>query len=208
MSLTLHDYELSADGYKARLLLGFLGLEHARVAVDVYPGDEANGPAFRALNPFGTVPVLQDGAITVRTPEGILIHLAATRDPARRWLPDDPARRSAVMDWLMFAAGPLKAADEARLSAMLRLPPRWADPEAGTRDAFRTLDDHLVRQAIREGFLVGDTATIADLACFPAVVLAVEFGSALEAYPKLRAWTRRIRKMPGFIAMPGIPEFL
>lgn len=209
MPLVLHDYELSADAYKARLLLALLGLDYEKVPVDVFPGRETDGAAFRRLNPRGTVPVLVDGDVVVRSPEAILVHLASTRDPAGAWLPRDPAGFAAVMDWLTFAAHDLKAADEARLEEMVRIPPTVADPAGGTRRAYRILDDHLARQSFDGvGFLAGSTPTIADIACFPAVILSIEFGCALEEYPKLRTWTRRIRALPGFVAMPGVPEFL
>ncbi|WP_181703169.1 glutathione S-transferase family protein [Chthonobacter albigriseus] len=209
MALVLHDYELSADAYKARLLVSILGLDCVKVPVDVFPGRETDGAAFRAVNPRGTVPVLVDGDIVIRSPEAILAHLAARHDPSGRWLPRDAAGYAATLDWLAFAAHDLKAADEARLEEMLGLPPTVADPLGGTRRAYRILDDHLVRQSF-DGlpFLVGDTPTVADIACFPAVVLSIEFGCALEEYPKLRSWTRRIRALPGFVAMPGVPEFL
>ena len=209
MTLVLHDYELSADAYKARLMLALLGVDHRRVPVDVHPGREQDGDAFRRLNPHGTVPVLVDGDVTVRSAEAILCHLAARHDPARTWLPEDPAAFAATMDWLIFAARDLDAADEARLEEMLGTPPRLADPKAAARRAFRILEDHLVRQCLSGAdFLVRDRPTIADVAAFPAAALAVDFGDAREGFPRLRVWTRRIRALPGFIAMPGVPEFL
>ena len=42
--LTLHDYELDDACYKVRLLLGALGLNYAKVAVDVHPGREQLSP--------------------------------------------------------------------------------------------------------------------------------------------------------------------
>ncbi len=207
MPIILHDYELSSDAYKARLMLALLDVAHDRVPVDVFPGRETDSTAFRALNPLGTVPVLTDGAVVLRTAEAILVHLASTRDPSGSWLPS--GQMAAIMDWLVFAARDLKAADEARLQEMLRIRPTVADPLAGARRAYRILDDRLARQGFAGlGYLAGAFPTIADIACFPPVALSVEFGWALEEFPKLRNWTRRIRALPGFVAMPGVPEFL
>ena len=67
----------------------------------------------------------------------------------------------------------------------------------------------MVLQGFRDAaFLTGRLPTIADIAVFPAVALAVDFGCVLEEFPKLRAWTRRIRALPGFITMPGVPDHL
>lgn len=207
MPIVLHDYELSSDAYKARLMLALLGIGYKRVPVDVFPGRETESVPFRGLNPLGTVPVLTDGSIVLRTAEAILVHLATTRDPSGAWLP--AGQHGPVLDWLVFAARDLRAADEARLSEMLRIPPTIADPLAGARRAYRILDDHLARQGFAGlAYLAGASPTIADIACFPPVALSVEFGWALEEFPKLRNWTRRIRALPGFVAMPGVPEFL
>jgi len=53
-------------------------------------------------------------------------------------------------------------------------------------------------------WLAGERATIANIACYPYVALAPEGGIALDAYPSVRAWLKRVENLPGYIAMPGI----
>jgi glutathione S-transferase len=209
MALVLYDYELSADAYKVRLFLALLGISYTKRLVDAHPGNETQSAEFLALNPRGTLPVLVDDGLTLAGAEAILCHLAATRGAGRNWLPHDPAAFAACMSWLFYAAQELRAAETARLEAMLGVPSPIADARAKARAALRVLDDHLVLQALHGlPFLVGTHPTIADVALFAPAALAIDFGCALEEFPKLRAWTRRIRALPGFIAMPGIPEFL
>ncbi|MNO66907.1 hypothetical protein D3C76_577060 [compost metagenome] len=52
----------------------------------------------------------------------------------------------------------------------------------------------------------GDHPTIADIACFPYVMLSDEGGISLIDYPALRRWTDRIKRLPGFIVMSGVFE--
>lgn len=209
MSLVLHDWELSADAYRARLLLGVLGCAYERVPVDVVPGGETGTAAFRALSPTGAMPVLVDGDVALSEIGAILIHLAECRDRAGTWLPRDPARRAVCLDRLLFALGPLRACDAARAEALLDTPAALADPVAAARSALRVLESRLARQALAgEDFLVPGGPTVADLAAFPAAALAVDWGEDLALMPRTRLWTRRVRALPGFVTTPGVPEFL
>ena len=45
---------------------------------------------------------------------------------------------------------------------------------------------------------------MADIACFPYVMLSDEAGISLIDYPAIRRWTDRIKRLPGFTVMSGI----
>lgn len=200
----LFDYELSATAYAVRLMAGLLGVAYDRRPVDVHPGRVTAGADFLAVNPRGTVPVWTEGGLTLTSVPAILWHMS--RD-APVWQGGE--RVAETLDWLAFAHHDLAAADAARLEAMLGRPSPTAEPVAAARRALRILDDRLARQRIDgAGFLIGAHPTVADVASFPAVALAVDFGEALEAYPTLRAWTRRMRGLPGFVTTPGVPDHL
>ena len=47
--------------------------------------------------------------------------------------------------------------------------------------------------------------TLAECAVMPYVALAPEGGIDLAPYPSVLAWIDRIRALPGFVPMPGIP---
>jgi glutathione S-transferase len=209
MTLVLYDHPLSADCYRVRLLLALLGTPWTQIAVDEIPGRETADKRLRVLNPRGSLPFLADGELVLSQVGAILCHLADTRDPTGRWLPQAPKLRALCLERLCFALGDLASADHARNEAVFGRPSPLDDPRSAARRAFRLLESALAAAHLDgEGFLAGRQATIADVAAFPAVALAADFGCLLEAYPKLRGWTRRVRALPGFIACPGIPEFL
>ena len=207
-SITLYDFELSANCYKVRLLLAFLKLDYTRVAVNVFPGFEQRKPPFRELNPLGQVPVLIDGDLVLRDSQAILAYLAKTYDTSGRWLPSEPEVFGQVMMWLFFAASELSAATTARLHDMLDFPADEAAVKKSARNAFRIMDDHMTRRE-HEGatWFAGDHATLADIALFPSIALSRDFGVEHDEYPALRRWMRRLRGIDGFIVMPGIPAF-
>jgi glutathione S-transferase len=206
--LTLHDYELDDNCYKVRLLLGALGLKVTKVAVDVHPGREQRSPKYLRLNPLGTLPILLDGDFVLHGAEAILAYLAHTYDAAQCWLPREPECFGSVMMWLGFAGGELRAASLARLHHMLEVEADAPRLDREARQAFCIMDDHMTRREFDgAGWFVGAAPTIADIALFPAIALSRDFGIEHDEYPALRRWMRRVRGVPGFVPMPGVPSF-
>ena len=189
--LRLHDYILSPEAYTVRLMLALLDVPHEKIAVDAYPGN-------------AEVPVLEDGGTILRDPGLILTYLARAHDPA--WLPAEHA--GDISHWLAFAALDLSALNQARRIALFGQPGDLDALQSKARAALRKLEDHLTLQAM-DGFdwLAGHTPSIADIAIFPAVALSHDSGIGHEDYPAIHLWQRRIRSLPRFIGMPGIPDY-
>lgn len=203
----LHDYVLSGSCYKVRLFLSLLGVPYEARAVDFYPGREHKSPAMLALNPLGQIPILEDDGLVLRDAQAILAHLANKHDGDGVWLPRDD-RFGPVMMWLSFAGGELMAISAARMIGMLGYPGDLETLQKKGRAALRVLDDHLADRAIAGSeWVVGETPTIADIALFPYVALSHDAGIGHEDYPAINLWQRRVRKLPNFIGMPGIPDY-
>ena len=197
--IRLYDYELSGSCYKVRLLLGFLQVECQIVPVDFVNGEHKR-PDFLTLNPFGEIPVLEDGALRLRDAQAILVYLASRYDEQRVWYPDDAQARGLIHQWLAVGGGELMSISAARLTKSLRYQLDLDRLHATAHRALGILDAHVATRT----FLELDRPTIADLACFPYSALAHEAGIDVSPYPNLVAWTRRIRALPGFTSMPGV----
>ena len=66
----------------------------------------------------------------------------------------------------------------------------------------------MTRREFDDGrWFVGATPTIADIALFPGIALCRDFGIDHDEYPALRRWMARLRTIPGFVTMPGIPSY-
>ena len=203
----LCDYVLSGSCYKVRLLLNMLGIAHETKAVDFFPGREHKRPEFLALNPLGQLPVFEDDGLVLRDAQAILAHLANKHDTTGQWLPRDE-RFGPVMMWLSFAGGELMAISGARMIAMLNYPGDLAALQTKARTALRLLDDHLADRAqAGKLWIIGDTPSIADIAMFPYVALSHDAGIGHEDYPAINLWQRQVRKLPGFVGMPGVPDY-
>lgn len=202
--IRLYRFALSGHAHRAELMLSLLGLPVEKIDVDL-PNGAQKSPDFLAKNPFGQVPVIEDGDITIADSNAILVYLATRYDASGRWLPRDPAQAARVQQWLSIAAGQL--AFGPALARIIRVFGRKIDPTmplALAAQLYGVMDAHLAQQP----YLVGDQATIADVAMYSYTAHAPEGGVSLEPYPNIRAWLGRIEALPGFVAMPRstIPE--
>ncbi|WP_412066593.1 glutathione S-transferase family protein [Rhizobium sp. SYY.PMSO] len=202
--MKLHDYVLSPSCYKVRLMAAILGIKLEIRPVDFHPGAEHRGPELLALNPAGSIPILEDGDLVLTESSAMLAYLAA--DAAPEWLGHGSPRETARMQqWLSFSHRLTANLGGARLHEMLLRPGDIKALRVQGIAALRELEAGLFEQSERGmQFLAANRATIADIACFPYVALAPDGGISLDPYPLIRLWMRAIRSLPGFIEMPGI----
>jgi glutathione S-transferase len=80
------------------------------------------------------------------------------------------------------------------------------EARAGAHRLFRILDEHLWfrEQEARDWICNADHPTIADIACFPYIMLSEEGGISRQDFAAIRRWCDRFKRVPGFIVMPGI----
>jgi glutathione S-transferase len=198
--IQLYGHEISGNCYKVKLLLSLLGLEYDWIKVDLLKGEQKS-PDFLALNPFGQVPVLVDGAVTLADAQAILVYLARQYG-GDRWLPVEPLPLAQVVRWLSTAAGEVRQGPEsARLYHLFKATSISLE-RAHQRTEFilTQLDQHLGR----DRWLALGRPTIADIAVFPYIALAADGQIDLTPYPQVRGWIERITQLPGFVGMRGI----
>ncbi|RCW22572.1 glutathione S-transferase [Ciceribacter lividus] len=202
--MKLYDYVLSPSCYKVRLMAALAGVKLELRPVDFHPGAEHRGAEILALNPAGTIPILEDGDLLLTESSAMLAYLAAKAAPA--WLGNGSAEEIAkTQQWLAFSARLTSSLGGARLHQMLLVPGDIESLQARGIAALRELEQGLFEQAERgQRFLAADRPTIADIACFPYVALAPDGNVLLDPYPMIRLWSRALRSLDGFIEMPGI----
>lgn len=200
-SVRLHQHPLSGHCHRVELLASLLGLPVELVEIDVLQG-EHKSPEFLARNPFGQIPVLEDGDLVLADSNAILVYLALAYDPSRRWYPSDPVAAAEVQKWLSVAAGQLASGPAtARLVTLFKLPLDHDKAKETAGQLFTVLEAHLGSRP----FLAGEAATIADVALYAYTARAPEGGVSLMPYPNVRAWLSRIEALPDFVPMPEVP---
>ena len=76
-----------------------IGLPYEIVGMD-HPAHDLDSPAFRALNPFGQIPVIEDDGVVVSESGAILLYLARK---SGKLMPHDLAGEAQVLRWSFTA---------------------------------------------------------------------------------------------------------
>lgn len=196
-TIHLYQFPLSGHAHRVKLFLSLLRLLFEETLVDLTKGAHKR-PEFLALNPFGQVPVIQDGDVTLADSNAILTYLALRYDESGRWLPRDPVGAAKVQRWLSVAAGALvNGPGDARVNVLFGRPQDERCAQIAAQ-LFQRLDAHLATSP----YLAAEHPTIADIALYTYTSHAPEGGVSLEPYPQLRAWLARIEALPGYVSMP------
>ena len=196
--MKLHHFPLSGHAHRAHLFLGLLGVEYELAHVDLASGAHKQ-PDFLALNPFGQVPVLEDGPVVIPDSNAILVYLAK-KYGRTDWLPDSPAEAAAVQRWLSVAAGQIAFGPcAARLVTLFGAPFNHAEVIARAHSILKLVEKQLAGRS----WIVGGTApTIADVALYSYIARAPEGDVDLSPYPLVLAWLKRVETLHGFVPFP------
>ncbi|AWB66595.1 glutathione S-transferase [Saccharobesus litoralis] len=197
VAIKLYTFPLSGHAHRVHVFLSLLGLDFELVNVDL-PGGEHKQPAFLTKNPFGQVPAIDDGDLSLADSNAILLYLANKYDESGEWSPQEPAAAARVQQFLSLAAG--KVAYGPAAARLCTLFGAKMDHQQAITMAHAVLTE---LEAYLEGkdWLVGDKPTIADVANYTYIAHAPEGDVSLQDYANIRAWLARFEALPGFVPM-------
>ena len=198
--IKLYDFELSGSCYKLRLLMNILGVKYEPITVD-FVNKEHKTDKYTRLNPFGEIPIFEDNGLILRDAQAIMVYLARKYDKTNQWYPDNAEAMGRINQWLSTGGGEVMNSAGARLVKILNYPLDLEKLQAGANRVFKIMDAHLAK---RDWLELGHP-TIGDIACFPYTAMAGEGGIDLAPYPNILKWIGRMKRIPGFIPMPGVP---
>ena len=190
--ILIHDFPHGARGLRVAWLCEEMGLPYAMKPVGFPPGSE-----YRSLNPFGTVPFLQDGEVSMSESIAMLLYLTRKYGPTGLLPSDDDSRHATVLQFSLFG--------EAALSSPMS--PLLAERFGAPNDAKRNwsavgiesrLTGNIGRLSDQLGdreFLVGDTLTIADISVVTALRIWMR-GLRQDVSPTLRRYCAQLEGRP------------
>ena len=186
-------YWPTPNGQKIAIMLEECGLPYKTIPVDIGSGDQF-AAEFLRISPNNRMPAIVDTETGMSVFEGgaILLYLA---EKTGRLLPDEPAGRSEVMQWLFWQAGGLGPM-AGQLSHFVNYTkqdvPYAHQRYANEYDRLLAVMD--VRLRDRE-FLAGEYS-IADIASFPWVLPYKRLGNDLDKFANLRRWFDHLKQRP------------
>jgi glutathione S-transferase len=209
--VTLHGYRLSVYTWIARAVLAAKAVQYTPIEVDPFAENLAD--SFRAISPFGRVPVLQHGALTIHETVAIARYVDAAFD-GPSLTPSDPVAQArmaqviAIVDnygyWPM-----VRQVFVQRASPGLRGAPVDAAELANGLAASRTVLAALEAIAREGRVLNGRAVTLADYHLAPMVdyfARAPEGAEALSACPALSDWWAGARRLDALRATDPGPD--
>jgi GST-like protein len=184
------------NGRKISILLEALGLEYRVHSVNIL-NDEQFTPAFLAISPNNKIPAIidsdgPDGAsISLFETGAILLYLA---EKTGRFLPNDATKKYQVYEWLMWQMGGfgpfLGQAHHFNRFAPEPIPYALQRYNNEAQRLWRVLDTRLTNRNY-----VVDELSIADFAIYPWAARYEWQNIALNDFPNVAAWMKRMESL-------------
>lgn len=163
-------------------------------------------PAYRAMNPNGLVPTLEDGDLVLWESNAIVRYLAAQYGRSTLWI-EDAAARAKAEKWMDWTTSTLATPFRDVFWNVVRLTPDKQDHaalEKGRQNCcglFSVVDATLAAQP----YLSGDKFGIGDIPLGSFVYAWFEMSIQRPDLPHLAAWYARLRERPAYQKAVMIP---
>ena len=196
------------NGHKIHIMLEECGLPYKVIPIDIGAGDQFQ-PEFLKISPNNKMPAMVDPdgpdgrPIALFESGAILIYLA---EKTGKFLPSDPRRRYAALQWLMFQmgnAGPMMG----QTHHFVKYNPgrsEYAEQRylAENRRLYGVLDKQLT-----EHQFLADTYSIADIATWPWISRFEWQTIDLNQFPNVKRWYTAIAVRPAVQKGYQVPKF-
>jgi len=189
----------SLNVQKVMWLVGELSLPHEHVSVGG-PFGGTREPAFRAMNPNGLVPVVEEGGLAIWESHAILRYLGARYGGEALW-PQDAGERSLFdrwMDWCLAHWQP--AFSTGVFWGYYRTPEAKRDwPSIHRSIALCAELMRLVEGALQDReFLAGDRLTLGDIPLGTSLFRYFDLDIERPSLPRVEAWYARLKSRPAY----------
>ena len=192
--------------FELTLASGTMGPDgHVSTGAAPYGGVDA--PRYRAMNPNGTVPTIEDGDCVLWESNAIVTYLGL-RHGHGTLVDGSPENLGRAVQWMSWTNERLEphlhtlVMELRRLREDLRTPGEVARAVHGITPALEVLDAHLADNA----FVAGDRFSMGDIPAGAAARRWQVFAQEGPATPHLDAWLARLGRREGFRRHIAPPE--
>ncbi|MDR3506821.1 MAG: glutathione S-transferase family protein [Caulobacteraceae bacterium] len=186
--MRIYGDSISGNCLKVKWVADHLGLAYDWMETGVL-GGETRAPSFLALNPAGQVPVvvLSDGRPLAQS-NAIIFHLAE----GSPLIPADAYDRARMLEWMFWEQYSHEPYIAVARFHVKYLGKPVADLEPKLVERGHAALARMEQALAGGGFLVGDAASLADVALAAYTRMAGDGGFDLSAYPAVAAWITRV----------------
>lgn len=204
---TLYGSKLSGNSYKARLICELLNIKYQWIEVDILT-QENRQAEFLRINPLGQVPVLtiepddspannkptlllESNAIIRYLADGSALVPSSTLDYAKMW------------QWLLYEQVEVRPnlASVRFIKKFQNMIPSRLEEYQQKFDKSKDILSYLDNQLQGKAYILGDSASLADISLYAYTHNAEEGGLDLSPYQNLRSWFKRIESLPNFVKL-------
>jgi glutathione S-transferase len=160
-----------------------------------------SAPEFRALNPVGMVPVIDDDGTVVWESNVVVRYLAASRGRTDL-LPGAPAARARVEQWMDWQASDFNNSWRVCFQALVRRNPAFQDKGAidASIDLFNRLVGVIDAELARTGgYIAGTSFTVADIVIGLSLHRWQSVPMPRPAYANVDRYLGRLLERPAFV---------
>jgi len=189
--MKLYNFFRSSASYRVRIALNLKGVPYEYVPIHLRRGGgEQYTPAYKALNPQGIIPTLEDDGRVLTQSLAILEYLEE-RYPEPALLPRDPADRATVRSMALAIACEVHPLQNLRVLNYVKDVLHHTEEETNAwgrhwvTQGLTALEQMVRAVANRGAFCFGSAPSLADLCLVPQLVNARRFGCDLSACPTL-----------------------
>ena len=190
--ITIYDFPSGARGLRVAWLCEEMGLHYTMMHIG-FPPDNA----YRALNPFGTVPFLQDGSVAIAESIAIMLYVAQKYGPTDILPRADDGRFAKVLQFTLFGEASLSSPMTPLLAARFGAPDdqkrNWS--AVGAESRLKGAIDRLGDEVGERAFLVGSGLTLADISVVTALRIWTR-GLGRDLPENLRLYCERLQDRP------------
>jgi maleylacetoacetate isomerase len=198
----LYEYWRSSAAYRVRIALKLKGVDYESRPIDLREGTQ-NSAEFRAVNPFGLVPMLEIDGHQLTQSLAIITYLD-TRFPSRPLIPAMAAERAHVTAMALAIACDIHPLNNLRVLKYLKTELGHSQDEVD--DWYRHWISaglpalEIQAKPLSGAFLFGDNPTGADVCLVPQLYNARRFDVPLDNYPTLLRAEENANKLEAFAA--------
>ena len=190
-------YWPTPNGWKVAILLEELGEPYNLIPVNISKGDQFK-PEFLAISPNHRMPAIVDHdvpgePVTVFESGAIMFYLARKTG---RFMADDPVLEKETLEWLFWQTG-----NQGPMAGQLSHFVNYAQGENPyALERYRNEYDRclgvLERRLEGRDWIVGSDCSIADMICWPWVLIAKPLTASLDDFPNVSRWRKAVKARP------------